>query len=178
MDTQTHIRASLLRARDAFERRPSAALQEDRAATAEWQGGLATRLLHPSAPAFGTDLPGALGGGDAHPSPGWYFRAGLASCMASSIAMGAALQGIRLARLEVEAHSESDARGMLGTEGVPAEPLRFWLKVAIASDHASEAALRALVESAAARSPMTQALKTPASLEIEVDPQPRRRSVA
>jgi len=178
MDTQSHIRASLLRARDAFERRPSAALQEDHAATAAWQDGLCMRLLHPSAPAFGTDLPGALGGGDAHPSPGWYFRAGLASCVASGIAMGAALQGITLARLEVEAHSESDARGVLGTEGVPAAPLRFWLKVAIASDHASEAALRALVESAATRSPMTQALRTPTALEIEVDAQPQRRTVA
>jgi hypothetical protein len=142
MDTQSHIRLSLLRAREAFDRRPSAALQEDSAAIAVWNGRLSTHLLHPSVPELGTDMPSALGGGGGRPSPGWYFRAGVASCMVTSIAMEAALQGIALTRLEVEAHSESDARGMLGTAGVPSGPLRFWLKVAWGSPDASETALR------------------------------------
>ena len=122
MDPQSPIRLSLLRARETFEARPSAARQQDSAAVAVWNGGLSTRLLHPSAPTLGTDMPGALGGGGGLPSPGWYFRAGVASCMVTSIAMEAALQGITLTRLEVEAHSESDARGMLGTPGVPSGP--------------------------------------------------------
>lgn len=169
MDTQSHIRASILRARDAFDRRPAAALQEDSAATATWEGGLATRLLHPSSPALGTDLPGALGGGGANPSPGWYFRAGLAACTASSIAMEAALRGITLGRLAVTAHSESDARGMLGTEDVPAGPLRFWLEVAVAAPDASPAQLRDLVACAAARSPMAQAVRSPVAVELSID---------
>lgn len=159
MATPSHIRESLLRARDAFQRRPAAALGQDSAARAVWDGGLATRLLNPSIAQLRTDMPGALGGEGAAPPPGWYFRAGLASCMATSIAMEAALQGIALSRLEVVAHSESDARGMLGNADVAPGPLRFWLDIVLESPDAPDDALRALVDAADARSPMTSALR-------------------
>ncbi|MET0544456.1 MAG: OsmC family protein [Variovorax sp.] len=168
MDTQPHIRQSLLRARETFEARPSAAWKEDSPAVAVWNGGLSTRLVHPSASTLGTDMPSALGGGGDLPPPGWYFRAGVASCMATSIAMEAALQGITLTRLEVEAHSESDARGMLGTPDVPSGPQRFWLKVSLGSADASETALRALVASADSRSPMTQGMRRQLPVELEI----------
>lgn len=175
METQSHIRSSLKRAREAFDRRPAAARQEDSPAIAVWTGGLSTRLLHPSPTLeLSTDMPGVLGGGGSHPSPGWYFRAGVASCMATSIAMEAVQQGITLTRLEVAAHSESDARGMLGTAGVPSEPLRCWLKVALDSAEASETTLRALVALAESRSPMAQGLRheVPVDLEVALQPQP------
>ncbi|MBA2672510.1 OsmC family protein [Ramlibacter sp.] len=133
-----------------------------------WEGGLATHLRQPGAPRPRTDMPGALGGGASAPSPGWYFRAGMASCMATSIALEAALHGIELTRLEVEAHSESDARGMLGSADVPSAPLRFWLKVSVESPHASEAALRALVAAADAHSPMVEAVRRPVAVEIDL----------
>ena len=79
--------------------------------------------------------------------------------MATSIVMEAALRGIAIARLEVEAHSESDARGMLGVENVPAGPMRFWLKIALEAPDASQAELRALVASADAHSPMTNGMR-------------------
>jgi uncharacterized OsmC-like protein len=179
MDTQSHIRTSLKRARETFERRPSAARQEDSPAIAVWTRGLSTRLLHPSLGLeLSTDLPGVLGGGGNHPSPGWYFRAGVASCMVTSIAMEAAQQGITLTRLEVEAHSESDARGMLGTAGVPSGPLRCWLKVALESAVASDTVLRALVALADSRSPMVQGLRheVPVDLEVTLQPQPVSRA--
>jgi uncharacterized OsmC-like protein len=175
METQSHIRQSLLRAREAFDRRPSAALQDDSVAIAVWNGTLSTHLLHPSVPELGTDMPTALGGGGGHPSPGWYFRAGIASCMATSIAMEAALQGIALTRLEVEAHSQSDARGMLGTADVAAGPLRCWLKIALASPDASETALRTLVATADARSPMANGLRRELGVQIDIDLQQQAR---
>ena len=169
METQSHICSSLRRARETFDRRPSSARQQDAPAIAVWSGGLSTRLLHPSpALELSTDLPGVLGGSGSHPSPGWYFRAGVASCLVTSIAMEAAQQGITLTRLEVEAHSESDARGMLGTAGVPAGPLRCWLKVAVESEEASETALRALVALADSRSPMAQGLRREVPVDLEV----------
>jgi uncharacterized OsmC-like protein len=169
MDTQSHIRSSLQRACETFDRRPSAARQEDSPAIAVWIGGLGTRLLHPSPTLeLSTDLPVVLGGGGSHPSPGWYFRAGVASCMATSIAMEAAQQGVALTRLQVEAHSESDVRGLLGTAGVSSGPLRCWLKVALHSTEASETALRALVVSADRRSPMAQALRHEVAVDLEV----------
>jgi uncharacterized OsmC-like protein len=164
MATQLHIRESLLRARDAFRRKSAAARGQDSAALAVWQGGLATCVVHPLVTQLRTDMPAALGGDAAAPPPGWYFRAGLASCMATSIAMEAALRGIALSRLEVQAHSESDARGMLGSADVPPGPLRFWLDIVLESPEAADDALRALVDAADARSPMTNALRR--SLEV------------
>ncbi len=171
--SQSQIRLSLLRARETFDRRPSAALNEDSTAVATWCGGLSTRLSHPSMPQLGTDLPSAIGGADGNPSPGWYFRAGLASCMATSIAMDAAIQGIALTRLEVEAHTESDARGMLGTPGVPAGPLRCRLKVTLWAPDTPDAALRELVASAGSHSPMAEGVRHELDVGIDVELAPR-----
>ncbi|WP_048438946.1 OsmC family protein [Caenimonas sp. SL110] len=177
MNTQANIRESLIRARETLERKPSAALKEDSVAVAVWSGNLSTQLQHPSVTQLSTEMPTTLGGAGGA-APGWYFRAGVASCMVTSIAMEAAVQGIALTRLEVQAHSESDARGMLGTEGVLAGPLRFWLKVAIESPGTSEAQLRALVALAASRSPLSQGLQRGLPIELEVDLQPQAAPVA
>ena len=174
---QTNIRESLIRAREVLERKPSAALKEDSTAVAVWNGGLSTHLQHPTVTQLTTEMPSALGGADG-PSPGWYFRAGVASCMVTSIAMEAAVQGITLTRLQVEAHSESDARGMLGTEGVLSGPLRFWMKVGIASANASDAQLQALVALADSRSPMAQGMRRGLPIELEVNLQPQAVPVA
>jgi uncharacterized OsmC-like protein len=168
MTTSLHIQETLLRACETFERRPSAALHEDAAALAVWDGGLGTRLMHDAVPALRTDMPAALGGEGQAPSPGWYFRAGVASCMATSIAIQAALRGIALTRLEVEAHSESDARGVLGVaEDVPAGPLRVWLNITLEAEGTPEADLRDLVRAADAHAPMSSGLRR--ALDVAVD---------
>ena len=166
MATLTDIRHSLLRARDTFEQRPSSALHDDSVAVAMWKGGLATDLMHPTLAGLRTDMPSVLGGEEGGPSPGWFFRAGLASCMATSIAMEASLRGIVLTRLEVHAHSETDARGMLGAAGVPAGALRFWLDIVLEAQDAPDAALRELVSAADAHSPMSSAIRRPVDVAI------------
>lgn len=115
MTADSHIGARLFRARDAFERRLAAALQEDSPALAIWDGALGAKLSHAAMPSLRTDMPAVLGGDGAAPLPGWYFRAGVASCMVTSIAMHAAMCGVKLKRVEVQANSESHARGMLGS---------------------------------------------------------------
>jgi uncharacterized OsmC-like protein len=59
-------------------------------------------------------MPSEVGGSGDQVTPGWLFRAGLASCAATRIAMAAAAEGIELATLEVRASSRSDTRGLLG----------------------------------------------------------------
>lgn len=168
MTTTTHIGTCLSRACDAFERRPSAALQQDSPAVAVWDGALGTLLAHSGKPALRTDMPAALGGQGTAPSPGWYFRAGVASCMVTSIAMQAAMRGIELKRLEVQANSESDARGMLGIAAdVAPGPLRFWLTVTLEANDTPQEALRDLVSAAHALAPMSGALRLP--MEVGLD---------
>jgi uncharacterized OsmC-like protein len=71
--------------------------------------------IHDDPPArVATDMPPELGGSGGELTPGWLFRAGLASCAATTIAMHAAAEGIDLAFLEVKATSRSDTRGLFG----------------------------------------------------------------
>lgn len=54
------------------------------------------------------------GGTGAHPNPGSYGRAALASCLTIGYAMWASRLGIPLDRLEVEVQADYDVRGELG----------------------------------------------------------------
>lgn len=154
-----HIRECVQRAREALRQRPPAT-KPDEPVRAVWQGGLVAQLVTDKPPAWLTDMPEAVGGEARAPSPGWYLRAGAASCLVTTIAMGAAERGIALRRLEVEARSESDTRGMLGAaEGVPAGPQRMALEVTIEADGADDRALQDLVDYADAHAPMSGALR-------------------
>ena len=169
MTTVSPISDCLLRACDAFKRRPSAAIQEDSPAVAVWDGALGTILSHAAMPSLRTDMPAALGGEGVAPSPGWYFRAGVASCMVTSIAMQAAMRGISLTRVEVEARSASDVRGMLGiAPEVPPGPLRFCLTVTLEAHDTPQDELRDLVETARALAPMSGALQAPVEVAVAI----------
>jgi len=103
------------------------------------------------------------------------FRAGLAACAATRIAMAAAAEGIELASLEVLASSRSDTRGLLGmtdADGEPvfAGPLEVELLVKISAPGVSTERLRTLVETSQRCSPVPNALQTavPLALRIEV----------
>ena len=144
-------------------------MKEDSPATAMWNGGLSTRVLHPSIPQTGTDMPEVLGGKGEAPPPGWFFRAGVASCMVTSIAMEASLRGVALKRLEVQACSESDARGMFGISvGGPVAPLRCWLVVKLEADGAPDEILRDIVSTAHSRAPMSSALRSSIDVPLEL----------
>jgi organic hydroperoxide reductase OsmC/OhrA len=123
-----------------------------------------------------TDMPAELGGGGDRVTPGWLFRAGLASCLATRIAMGAATAGIELTLLEVLASSRSDARGLLGMADVSGEPVGagprdVQLLVRIAAPGVSAETLQTLVEDSSRCSPITAAARdaVPVALRIEVD---------
>ena len=131
METET-IRQKIEGAVQYLTDHPEEARYRDSAATAIRQQGLRGRVEGPGGEAVETDMPESVGGANAAPSPGWLFRAALASCEATLIAMRAAQQGVELTGIEVAVDSESDDRGILGIdEGVPAGPFVVSVRIRV-----------------------------------------------
>jgi uncharacterized OsmC-like protein len=109
---------------------PEEARYTDSVARAVLVEGLRVKVEGPAGETVATDMPASVGGTNSAPSPGWLFRAALASCEATLIAMRAAQQGIEVRRLEVSVDSESDDRGILGIDpNVPSGPLAIAVRV-------------------------------------------------
>lgn len=169
-----HVADAMNRARSVFERRPQAAVSENSVATASWTTGLRTEVRDPYGRVFHTDLPEELGGTNEAPTPGWFFRAGLTSCAATSILMAAADAGVQLDQLVVTIHSVSDARGLLAMPGeqgeaITAAPLDMTLGVTISSPQADDARLRELVAQAMTQSPIPCVVQVATPLAFEVN---------
>jgi uncharacterized OsmC-like protein len=169
------IAAALQRVESVLRRRPATGIHDDAPATARWQTGLRIVTVHANGTQMLTDLPAELGGGGDQVTPGWLFRAGLASCCATRIAMGAAAAGIELSLLEVLASSRSDARGLFGmadgsSEPVGAAPCDVQLLVKIAAPGVSAERLQSLVEDSNRCSPVSAAVRNaiPVAVRVEV----------
>jgi uncharacterized OsmC-like protein len=170
------IAAAMRRVESALKRRPATGIHDDAPASARWQTGLRVVASHANGTQLLTDMPTTLGGSGEQVTPGWLFRAGLASCFATRIAMGAAAAGIELTGLEVLATSRSDARGVFGMtdvsgEAVGAGPRDVRLLVKISAPGVSAERLRTLVEDSNRCSPISAAVRdaVPVDLRIEVD---------
>ena len=173
MSTQ-EIAAALQRVEAVLQRRPETGLHEDAPATARWERGTRVVASHANGTQMATDMPSELGGTGDKVTPGWLFRAGFASCAATSIALAAAAKGIELATLEVRASSRSDTRGLLGMTDaagapVPAGPHDVQLHVRIAADGVEPARLRALVEEGYRCSPIPSAVVSAVPVELRID---------
>jgi len=119
------------------------------------QGGLKCRVTGPLGEHIQTDMPPAMGGTASGPNPGWFFRASIASCSATVIAMRAAQLGISLSKLEVTVESDGDHRGILGLDDqVSAGASALRTKVRIGADNAAPGQLEDLVRWAEKHSPV------------------------
>jgi len=174
--TTKDIAAAVQRVESVLKRRPATGIHDDAPATAQWQTGLRVVARDPNGTQMATDMPLELGGSGDQVTPGWLFRAGLASCLATRIAMGAATAGIELTLLEVMASSRTDARGLLGMADVSGDPVAaaprdVQLLVRIAAPGVSAEELEALVENSNRCSPISEAARhvVPVALRIEVD---------
>ena len=174
--TTQHIAAALQRVEAVLQRRPETGIHDDAPATARWEGNSRVTTTHANGTTLATDMPTELGGTGDQVTPGWLFRAGVASCAATSIALAAAAEGVALALLEVRVTSRSDARGLLGmadADGaiVGAGPREMQLLVRIAADAVAPQRLRTLVERGCRCSPIPNAVThaTPLALHIEVE---------
>jgi uncharacterized OsmC-like protein len=170
------IAAAMQRVESVLKRRPEVGLHDDAPAIARWESGTRVVSSHANGTQLLTDMPTELGGSGEQVTPGWLVRAGLASCLATRIAMGAAAAGFELAMLEVSASSRSDARGLLGMpepSGTPvcAGPRDVQVLVRIAAPGVSPEPLRTLIEESNRCSPVSAALRNavPITLSIEMD---------
>lgn len=172
--TQQPLAEALQRVQAVLQRRPETGLHEDGPATARWTGGTRVVASHANGTQMPTDMPTELGGTGDLITPGWLFRAGLASCATTSIVMSAAAESIALTALEVKATSRSDTRGLLGLAGADGQPVHagpgdVQLAVRIAADGVAPERLRALVQAAVGRSPIPSALQAATPLALHID---------
>lgn len=168
------LAAALHRAEAVLRRRPDMGLHDDAPATARWDGNTRVVASHANGTQVSTDMPGELGGTGDRVTPGWLFRAGLASCATTSIAMAAAAEGIALTALEVRVSSRSDTRGLLGmteADGAPvsAGPCDVRMHVRIFAHDAPPDRLRALVEKAYRCSPIPAAVVNAVPVDVRID---------
>ena len=171
--TAEDIATALRRVESLLKRRP-ARMHDDAPATARWQTGLRVAASDANGTQVLTDMPTQLGGSGDQVTPGWLLRAGLASCLATRIAMSAALASIQLTFLEVVASSRSDARGLFGmveASGKPigAGPCDVQLLVRISAAGVSAERLQTLVEDSDRCSPVGAALRDQVSVALRVE---------
>jgi uncharacterized OsmC-like protein len=175
--TSEAISKAVERVRELLTRRPEAGIHLDEPATARWDSGLRVVCTHANGTQISTDLPTQVGGTGDQVTPGWLLRSGLASCLATRIAIEAVVAGIVLTRLDVSAESTSDARGLLGMktaagEGITAGPSEVRLHVRIGAPGVAHERLQAMVEKSQRCSPVSAAVSSavPIILSTEVEP--------
>lgn len=148
---------------------PDEARYRDSVARARIDEGLAVLVGDPEGFEIRTDMPRGIGGGASAPSPGWLFRAAIASCVASLVGIRAATLGISLDSVEVEVDSESDDRGILGLdEAIPAGPLSARIVVALRAHGRAIAELDELARWAVDHCPVADGLRRAVPVEVEV----------
>jgi uncharacterized OsmC-like protein len=115
-------------------------------------------------------MPAPLGGEGSAPNPGWFLRASMAACTATSIAIRAARLGVELKSLEVSVESESDARAFVGIEGISTAMSDIRMSIKIGADNVSEQELREIAEGGNALSAVSSTLRerSPVAVEIEI----------
>jgi uncharacterized OsmC-like protein len=175
--TADMISKAVQRVRNVLSRHPEAGIHTDEPAIARWVQGLRVICTQANGTQIATDLPAEIGGSGDKVTPAWLMRAGLASCVASGIAMRAATEGIVLTRLEVSATSTSDARGIFGMttdlgEPITAGPRELRLEVRIGASGIPRERLQAIIDESHHCSPVSAALEkaVPVVLQIEIEP--------
>jgi uncharacterized OsmC-like protein len=169
------VARALQRVESVLQRRPQAGLHDDAPATARWERDTRVTAIHANGIRLPTDMPTEFGGSGDQVSPGWLFRAGLASCAATCIVFRAASAAVELDELEIVASSRSDARGLLSMDGadgiaVSAATRDLELRIRIAARGVSGVQLRSLVIAGLEISPVYAALRGAVPIGVHIDP--------
>jgi uncharacterized OsmC-like protein len=164
------IKEALTGAVEYLTANPAEARSRDGAATATLPSGLVVHVVGQGGEAATTDMVASVGGAGSEPSPGWLLRAAAASCVATLIAMRAAMLDIALETLQVTVDSESDDRGILGIDpSVPAGPLDMRVAVTVRANGSDAEQLRGIVEWGVAHCPVTDAVQRAVPMEVVID---------
>jgi uncharacterized OsmC-like protein len=163
------IRESIELAIHRLAAHPDEARAIDPYARAGLAPSLRVEVEGPAGEHLTTDMPVGLGGKGEAPTPGWMFRAAIASCVASTIGMESARDGLTLSSLEVEVDSESDDRGIFGMDAsVPAGPLFTRLRIRCDADGVTEERLRDIIDRGLRRSPVLDAARRTVDVRVEI----------
>jgi uncharacterized OsmC-like protein len=165
------IREALQGATEYLSEHPEDAKATDSFATATIDDGLRCIVRGPDGAQLTTDMVTSVGGGNTAPSPGWFLRAATASCVATLIAMKAALEEVELGDVEVTVDSQSDDLGILGIDDhVPAGPLSVAVRVKLDANGNDPGKLRDIVAWAHDHCPVCDLTKrvVPITLETEI----------
>jgi len=163
------IRTAIEGASAYLAEHPDEARYFDSKATATLGEGLHVSVEGPAGERLETDMPSAVGGAGAAPSPGWFLRASVAACVASLARMRASQLGLVGFAGSVEVDSESDDRGILGLDpGRPAGPLRMRITLRVRADGADAGKLQEIAEWAVDHCPVSDAMKRAIPVEVTV----------
>jgi uncharacterized OsmC-like protein len=129
-------------------------------ARATIESGFKCQVKGPSGEHIETDMPTAMGGAGLGPNPGWYFRASLAACCSTVVAMQAARCGIKLTKVEVTVGGNGDQRGLLGLDdNISAAHTDIRTEVQIGAENATPEQLKELVQWALEHSPVCRTVR-------------------
>lgn len=162
MAKDEHIAVALNRVVEFFEQKPEMGLETDRT-TSVLEDGLKC-IVKQGDHSAAIDMGEVMGGEGAGPSPGFFGRAALSSCIAIGLKMTAARAGIQLDKINVDVEMDWDNRGIFGIEDVSAGP--SGIRVMIDVDSAeSEDAVRALLPTALKNDPWLRTFADPQVIE-------------
>jgi uncharacterized OsmC-like protein len=167
----SQIRDAVAGATRYLTEHPEEARYRDSHARARLSDGLRVEVDGPGGERLVTDMPKGIGGAASVPSPGWYFRAATASCVAALIGIRAAMTGLTLPAdsVSVIVDSESDDRGILGLDdGIPAGALAIRVAVTLAAGSIDRATFEGVVRWAVEHCPVTDTVRRPVPIELEL----------
>jgi len=165
------IKDAVTKASAYLAEHPGEARYRDSHARARLGDGLKVSVSGPSGERLETDMPNGIGGGGTMPSPGWYFRAAAASCVASLIGIRAATLGLEIPgdALEVVVDTESDDRGILGLAAdVPAGAMTMRVIVSSGAGFTDRARFEELVRWAVDHCPVTDTAARAIPIEVVI----------
>jgi uncharacterized OsmC-like protein len=164
------IKESLERAIRYLSEHPDEARYTDSSARATLGEDLRVEVDGPAGEHIVTDMPSGVGGRGEAPTPGWLFRASMASCVASTVGLEVAREGVTLASLEVEVDSESDDRGILGMDqAVPVGPLSGRVRIRARAHRVEGVTLLEILERGAARCPVYDAARRAVDVSVQIE---------
>ena len=159
MAYEEHVTVALERLTGIFEKRPASALDTTKSRAVLSKGFLVNVTEGDNTAVM--DMGEVMGGTGAGPTPGFFGRAGLISCVAMGIKIAAAVERVPLDSVIVEIEMDWDNRGMFGTDNAPPDPVSTRLIISVQSP-APKATIQQIIE---------EGLRNDAWLQITLRPQ-------
>lgn len=162
MTRNAQIADALDRVVGFFEKKPEMGLDTD-VTTSVLEDGLKCVVRQGDHSAV-IDMGEIMGGEGAGPSPGFFGRAALISCIAIGLKMTAVRAGVQLDKINVDVEMDWDSRGIFGMEDVSAGPIEIRVIISVESP-APEEAIRAILPVALKNDPWLRTFADPQTIE-------------